>query len=142
MTTVIPYDRALPEIPGRTPYTRPDRYLEKLGEGRYEIRDGRRPSDMFLVNRLRAAVDSWRDGGYAGTSDVSKRLLQFWFDEDHLSRDGSLFRSWWAQRESLETLIYLTEIRGFQDIEPVIKITASPSGARKSLPKPVRSGAI
>ena len=32
MTTVISYDRALPEVPGRTPYTRPDRYLEKLGE--------------------------------------------------------------------------------------------------------------
>ena len=31
--TVIPYDRALPEVPGRTPYTRPDAYLEKLGEG-------------------------------------------------------------------------------------------------------------
>ena len=29
--TIIPYDRALPEISGRMPYTRPDQYLEKLG---------------------------------------------------------------------------------------------------------------
>jgi type III restriction enzyme len=125
---VIPYDRALPEVPGRTPYTKPDAYLEKLGEGDYAVRQGRRPSDMFLVEKLRAAVDKWRDEGYDGASDVSKRLMQFWFDEDHLlkaspehgRRDGSVFRYWWAQRESLETLIYLTEVRSFQDLEPVM----------------------
>ena len=121
MTTIIPYNRALPEVPGRTPYTRPNQYLEKLGAGDYAVRQGRRPSDMFLVNKLRTAVDQWRDGGYQGASDVSKRLMQFWFDEDHLLKDGSVFRYWWAQRESLETLIYLTEVRGFQDIEPVIE---------------------
>ena len=120
MTTIISYDRALPEIPGRTPYTRPDQYLEKLGAGDYAVRQGRRPSDMFLVNKLRAAVDKWRDEGYDGATEVSKRLMQFWFDEDHLLKDGSVFRYWWAQRESLETLIYLTEVRGFQDLEPVI----------------------
>ena len=27
--TIIHYDKALPEIPGRTPYTKPDAYLEK-----------------------------------------------------------------------------------------------------------------
>jgi type III restriction enzyme len=118
--TIISYDKALPEIPGRTPYTRPDTYLEKLGEGDYAVRQGRRPSDMFLVDKLRAAVDKWRAEGYDGISDVSKRLMQFWFDEDHLLKDGSVFRYWWAQRESLETLIYLTEVRGFQDLEPVM----------------------
>ncbi len=118
--TIIPYDKALPEIPGRTPYTKPDRYLEKLGGGRYEIRDSRRPSDMFLVNKLRLAVDQWRDEGYKGASEVSRRLMQFWFEEDHLLKDGSVYHYWWAQQESLETLIYLTEVRGFQDLEPVI----------------------
>ena len=111
MTAIISYNRALPEVPGRTPYTRPDQYLEKLGAGDYAVRQGRRPSDMFLVNKLRAAVDQWRDGGYQGALDVSKRLMQFWFDEDHLLKDGSVFRYWWAQRESLETLIYLTEVQ-------------------------------
>jgi type III restriction enzyme len=126
--TIIPYDKALPEIPGRTPYTRPDQYLEKLGAGDYAVRQGRRSSDMFLVNKLRATVDRWRDEGYQGASEVSKRLMQFWFDQDHLlkacpersRRDGSVFRYWWAQREALETLIYLTEVRGFQDLAPVI----------------------
>jgi type III restriction enzyme len=119
-TTIIPYDKALPEIPGRTPYTQPDQYLEKLGAGDYAVRQGRRPSDMFLVNKLREAVDRWRDSSYTGASEVSKRLMQFWFDQDHLLRDGSVFRYWWAQREAIETLIYLTEVRGFQDLEPVI----------------------
>ena len=120
-TTIIPYDKALPEVPCRTPYTRPDQYLEKLGAGDYAVRQGRRPSDMFLVNKLRAAVDTWRDEGYQGASeDVSKRLMRFWFDEDHLLKDGSVFRYWWAQRESLETLIYLAEVRGFQDLEAAI----------------------
>jgi hypothetical protein len=35
---IIPYDRALPEVPPRAPYTRPDAYLEKLGAGDYAVR--------------------------------------------------------------------------------------------------------
>jgi len=118
--TVVPYDRRLPEIPGRTPYTRPNRYLEKLGAGDYTVREGRRPSNMLLVNKLREAVDEWRDQGYPGASDVSQHLMRFWFEEDHLLRDGSVFRYYWAQRESLETLIYLTEVRGIRDAVPLI----------------------
>ena len=50
---IIPYTKALPEAPGRTPRTKPDVYLEKLGEGDYAVRQGRRPSIMFLVEKLR-----------------------------------------------------------------------------------------
>lgn len=113
--TIIPYDRALPEVPGRTPYTRPDAYLEKLGAGDYAVRQGRRPSTMFLVQKLRAAVDGWRDDAYPGLSDVSRRLFQFWFDEDHLLSDGTPWRYWWCQREAIETLVYLVEVRGWTD---------------------------
>ena len=90
--TVIPYDRALPEVPGRTPYTKPDAYLEKMGAGDYAVRQGRRPSTMFLVDKLRQAVDQWRDDGCPGISDVTRRLFQFWFDEDHLLADGTVWR--------------------------------------------------
>ncbi len=119
MATIIPYDRALPEVPGRTPYTRPDAYLEKLGEGDYAVRQGRRPSTMFLVGKLREAVDAWRDEDYPGLSDVTRRLFQFWFDEDHLLADGTPFRYWWCQREALETLAYLAEVRGWADFLPL-----------------------
>ena len=37
---IIPYTKALPEAPGRTPWTKPDVYLEKLGEGDYAVRQG------------------------------------------------------------------------------------------------------
>jgi len=117
--TVIPYDRALPEVPGRTPHTKPDAYLEKLGAGDYAVRHARRPSSMFLVAKLRRAVDEWRDEGYPGLSHVTRRLFQFWFDEDHLLADGTLWRYWWCQREAIETLVYLVEVRGFVDFAPV-----------------------
>jgi type III restriction enzyme len=119
MTTIIPYDRALPEVPGRTPYTRPDAYLEKLGEGDYAVRQGRRPSTMFLVSKLRVAVDRWRGDDYPGLSDVSRRLFQFWFDEHHLLADGTPWLYWWCQREALETLVYLVEARGISDFLPL-----------------------
>ena len=117
--TIIPYDRALPEVPGRTPYTSPDAYLEKLGEGDYAVRQGRRPSNMFLVEKLRQAVDQWRDADYPDVSQVTRRLFQFWFDEDHLLADGTAWRYWWCQREAMETLVYLTEVRGFSDFAPL-----------------------
>jgi len=119
--TVVPYDRALPEVPGRTPYTKPDAYLEKLGEGDYAVRQGRRPSTMFLVEKLRQAMDRWRDQDYPSVSQVTRRLFQFWFDEDHLLADGTTWRYWWCQREAMETLVYLTEARGFSDFVPVAR---------------------
>ncbi len=38
--SAVPYDRVIPEAPGRTPWTKPDVYLKKLGEGDYaNVRD-------------------------------------------------------------------------------------------------------
>jgi type III restriction enzyme len=116
---IIPYSKALPEAPGRTPWTKPDVYLEKLGEGDYAVRQGRRPSSMFLVEKLRRAVDDWRKDDYNGITPVTRRLFQYWFDEDHLMPDGGFWRYWWAQREAVETLVYLTEVRQIIDFEPL-----------------------
>jgi len=121
MTTkvIIPYQKALPEAPGRTPWSKPDVYLEKIKDGDYAVRQGRRPSAMFLVQKLRQAVDGWRDGGYPGISPVTRRLFQFWFDEDHLMPDGGFWRYWWAQREAVETLVYLVEVKQAADFKPL-----------------------
>jgi type III restriction enzyme len=116
---VIPYNRALPEAPGRTPWTEPDIYLEKLGEGDYAVRQGRRPSNMFLVEKLRHAVDDWREDGYTGISPVTRRLFEHWFEEDHLMPDGGFWRYWWAQREAIETLVYLFEVSQIADFKPL-----------------------
>ena len=130
MTTVIPYNKALPEATGRTPYTKPDVYLEKLGAGDYAVRHGRRPSNMFLVQKLRAAVDAWRDAGYPGISDVTRRLFHYWFDDEHLLPDGTVWRYWWAQQEAMETLVYLVEVRGFDDFKPVAEAFGETPHAR------------
>lgn len=116
--TIIPYDKALPEVPGRNPYTKPNAYLHKLGEGNYEVQSGRRPSSMFLVEKLRVAGDSWRETGYPGLSPTTQRLFQYWFEEDHLLGNFG-FRYYWAQREALETLAYLVEVRRFDDFRPL-----------------------
>ncbi len=75
-------------------------------------------SKAYLVNRMRAAVLKWRDSGYHNTTDTTKRLLNFWFYEDHIINNEK-FEFWYAQRESIETLIYVYEVmkkRRFLDL--------------------------
>lgn len=72
----------------------------------------RRPSKCYLVNKLREAVYNWRQQRYPGVTETTKRLLQFWFNEDHIiEEDGNeLFGFWFCQREAIETLIYVFEV--------------------------------
>ena len=69
-----------------------------------------------LVPQLRRAVKQWRDQGYAGATETSRSLLNWWFDTPHLlpQADGTLaeFRYYFAQQEALETIIYLYDVRG------------------------------
>jgi type III restriction enzyme len=55
-------------------------------------------------------VDEWRDGGYKGVTDTARALLNHWFKTDHRLPDGRRFEYHWAQREAVETLIYLFEV--------------------------------
>ena len=66
-------------------------------------------SRAYLVNKLRPAIKDWRDFGYPNTTKTTKRLLDFWFNEDHLVNNEK-FEFWYAQRESIETLIYVYEV--------------------------------
>ena len=68
----------------------------------------RRPSKAYLANELRKAVTMWREQGYPNTTDTTRRLLQFWFSEDHIVNDEP-FEFWFCQREAIETLIYVYE---------------------------------
>jgi len=113
--TLVQYDQALPEIEGRKAHLPPTSYLEKDGKGGYRILPGRRPSKLLMVPRIRAEVDNWRNDDYNGASDTSKRLLEFWFDSDHRLEDGREYRFYFGQREAIETLIFLHEVKGFRD---------------------------
>jgi type III restriction enzyme len=72
-----------------------------------------------LVAELRKEVEAWRNSGYAGASQTSIALLRWWFDADHLQEqaNGSLteFRYYFAQREAVETVIWLYDVRRARD---------------------------
>jgi type III restriction enzyme len=118
--SIIQYDKTLPYIDGREPHLKPNSYLVKDKTGTYKIQTGRRTSDLLLINKLRAEVESWRDNGYKGITDTTQELLAFWFENDHLL-NGEKFQYWFCQREAIETLIYLYEVKKFKDIRPVIE---------------------
>ncbi len=78
----------------------------------------RRPSKAYLVNELRKAVFTWRKEGYPKITATTRRLLQFWFNEDHIVNNEP-FQLWFCQREAIETLIYVYEVmkkRNFIDM--------------------------
>ncbi len=88
------------------------------------IEPGRRPSKVVLVRAIRAEVDRWRRGGYGGVSETSRALLLHWFENEHRVKDdrGDLvpFRYHWAQREAVETFIYLYELRGVRSVAQLL----------------------
>jgi len=127
--SIIAYDKDLPEIPGRRPWEKPASYLVKddaAPTGWREDTSGRRPSRLLLVSKIRAAVDAWRAGGYEGASEVTRRLFEYWFDEDHeVPGFGVPFRYHFCQREAMETLAWLVEIAGLRDAQKLIQVHAS-----------------
>src|SRR3989344_4486697 len=67
-------------------------------------------SNLPLVRALRSLVKAWRDDGYKGTSETTRRLLEWWFIEDHSLKKGGNFKFWPPQRESIENLIFCHEV--------------------------------
>src|SRR3989344_4905790 len=82
-----------------------------------------------LVAKLRKEVKKWRDSGYAGASATSSSLLNWWFKADHPmpQNDGttSLFQYYFAQREAIETIIYLHEIVRVKDKYDLMRFDSS-----------------
>jgi len=72
-----------------------------------------------LVPQLRRKVKEWRDSGYVGATNTSKSLLNYWFNTPHLlpQTNGAMaeFQYYFAQREALETIIYLYDVVGVKD---------------------------
>jgi len=82
-----------------------------------------------LVANIRGEVKTWRDSGYAGASATSRALLRWWFDKDHLveQADGGLssFRYYFAQREAVETVIWLHDVKRVRDKFDLLRFDAS-----------------
>lgn len=88
------------------------------------IASGRRPSKVPIVRAIRAEVDAWRRGGYVGVSETSRTLLRHWFENEHLVKnergESVPFRYHWAQREAIETFIYLYELRRVRNVAELL----------------------
>ncbi len=82
-----------------------------------------------LVAKVRQEVFAWRDKKYHGVSATSAALLHHWFETEHLieNADGSLspFRYYFAQREAVETVIWLFEVRRARDKYDLLRFDAS-----------------
>ena len=82
-----------------------------------------------LVAKIREEVYSWRNKGYPGASATSVALLKCWFEAEHLTEnaDGSLttFNYYFAQREAVETVIWLYEVKEARDKFDLMRYDAS-----------------
>jgi type III restriction enzyme len=77
-----------------------------------------------LVYKIRLAVAKWRDDDYNGASDTSKALLSFWFNQEHFIGQTK-FCFYFAQREAIESIIYLYEVIGAKDKYDLIRFDSS-----------------
>jgi len=82
-----------------------------------------------MVANIRTEIAAWRNSGYAGTSDTSRALLNWWFVTEHLveQADNTLapFRYYFAQREAVETVIWLYDVRKVWDKFDLLRFDAS-----------------
>ena len=62
------------------------------------------------VPALRKLVTEWRNNGYQGATFTTRALLNYWFLTDHRLPNREFFKYHDAQREAIETLIYVYEI--------------------------------
>src|SRR3990170_4270746 len=82
-----------------------------------------------LVSKIRKEVKSWRDNHYEGASETSKALLSWWFHTEHILPKSDVtmfeFRYYFAQQETIETVIYLYEVVKVKDKYDLIRYDSS-----------------
>ena len=84
-----------------------------------------------IVNLLRREVATWRQAKYPQTTRITRELLHFWFLNSERDMTLSLF---FAQREAIETAIWLNEVAEksnvgqhiLRQLQQAQKVSASP----------------
>ncbi len=83
-----------------------------------------------FVAELRKEVKTWRENGYKGATETSIALLKWWFIEEHPVPDQNgtvgMFRYYFAQREAVETVIWLYDVAKVEGKYDLIRF--DPSG--------------
>jgi type III restriction enzyme len=119
------------------PHEEPNRHrVRAQGDQPAQVRKGRRPSPITIAQNLRSHVKAWRETDYPGASDTTRELLHHWFGRDHLIEVGGLqipFRYYFCQREAIETLIYLYEVRGIRSLMQTVAEFGGPSAETAAL---------
>ena len=108
-----------------SPYKEPAQHWSYNRERRaFSLSDGRRPAgyvvasgasqafddpgefvEIPLVNQIRPRVRAWREAGYPGVTGITRRLLEYWNDEEEFEARRFFF----CQFEAAETLIWFRE---------------------------------
>lgn len=82
-----------------------------------------------LVHKLREQVAAWRTNDYAGATDTSIALLKWWFGTTHIqprvSGEDTEFKYYFAQREAVETIVYLYDVAKVKDKYDMIRFDSS-----------------
>lgn len=82
-----------------------------------------------LVLKIRKEIKEWRDNCYDRASETSKALLKWWFSTEHLipKSDGVVvnFQYYFAQREAIESIIYLYEVAKVGDKYDLMRFDSS-----------------
>ena len=82
-----------------------------------------------LVDKIRREVHAWRENNYPGVSETSKSLLNWWFKTEHyllLSDNSTInFQYYFAQREAVESVIWLFEVANVKDKYDLIRYDSS-----------------
>ncbi len=82
-----------------------------------------------LVAELRKKVRDWRASDYEGASDTSRALLKWWFLTEHPTENAGSemfqFQYYFAQREAVETVIWLYEVAKARDKYELMKFDTS-----------------
>ena len=89
-----------------------------------KVEIGRRRTPISIAQNLRSVVRAWRETDYPGASDTTRELLHHWFLRDHIIEleDGTKipFRYYFCQREAVETLIYVNEVRRIETLSGLV----------------------
>lgn len=82
------------------------------------------------VPAIREAVAQWRTENYPGITDTTRILLRHWFETEHRLRVGGEFQYYPAQREAIETLVWLYEVENIRRHQGLVERFASTPGLR------------
>ncbi len=115
-SSYLGYASQLPGLEDRNPYSHPSKFIDRPGSTELVVLNVRRPSEMLVVNKLREAVDQWRDLVTRAPPTQHAGSFSWWFEE----AEAEGFRPYWGQREAIETIAFLVEVEHCQDAMKLI----------------------